>query len=91
MLRQSNPAQHTSDTQTAVLQISCFYTEKWAGGTNAHREGRTRSLQIVIATYLSLKSLTLWPIELGGQMLTLMLNPSPQQLEQRFLIDEIIP
>ena len=36
----------------------------------AHREGRTRSLQIAVMMRLStrLKSLTLYPIELGGRL-----------------------
>jgi hypothetical protein len=35
----------------------------------AHREGRTRSLQIAVTMRLSIrrKSLTLYPIELGGR------------------------
>jgi hypothetical protein len=42
----------------------------------AHREGRTRSLQIIIEVIAQLctryKSLTLYPIELGGR---LVMNP----------------
>ena len=36
----------------------------------AHREGQTRSLQIAVMTRLSIrhKSLTLYPIELGGRL-----------------------
>ncbi len=33
----------------------------------AHREGRTRSLQITTHLYIGDKSLTLYPIELGGR------------------------
>src|SRR5712691_1238579 len=34
----------------------------------AHREGRTRSLQITVGRYHPPKSLTLYPIELGGHL-----------------------
>ncbi|SRR6266403_2426943 len=46
--------------------------EPQKGHRLAHREGRTRNLQIEVEVQLSTrhKSLTLYPIELGGQLRT---------------------
>ena len=51
-----------------ISLLDGYYPKKKNINTIAHREGRTRSLQMPWPSF-SLKSLTLYPIELGGHMI----------------------